>query len=125
VSEVNTQKTILVVEDDHGIREALKEVLESDDYRVVTAENGKEGLEVLKSEPSTGLVLLDMMMPVMNGREFLAAIKSDEALPPVPVIVVSANANLESTLGAVGFIKKPADIDLLLAMVAEHIIGRA
>jgi CheY-like chemotaxis protein len=68
-SSENSQATILVVEDDFSIRETLVEVLELVDYKVVTASNGKEGIEKLQQGLKPCLVLLDMMMPVMGGRE--------------------------------------------------------
>jgi CheY-like chemotaxis protein len=114
-------KTVLVVEDDFSIRETLREILEVHGYVVRTAENGREGLEKLKTIAKPCLVLLDMMMPVMDGRAFLDAVREDTMLAPIPVLVVSATATPENTRGAVDFMKKPPDLDLLLKMVDHYI----
>ncbi len=113
-------KTILVVEDDFSIRESLKIALELEGYKVITAENGKIALELIKQEPKPCLVLLDMMMPMMSGREFLDQVLADSVLAPIPVFVVSAVADQQKSEGAIGFMKKPADLDLLLKFVAQH-----
>ncbi|HXH31505.1 MAG TPA: response regulator [Bacteriovoracaceae bacterium] len=112
--------TILVVEDDYDIREAIKDFLELEDYQVVTATNGKEALEVLKTGLKPCLVLLDMMMPIMGGREFLDIVLKDSVLAPIPIFILSAIASSENTKGAVGFIKKPADLHVLLSMVKTY-----
>lgn len=112
--------TILIIEDDFDIREALKDALELEGYHVLTAKNGKEGLETLLTVASPCLVLLDMMMPVMGGREFLHELKKDATLMPIPVFIVSAIADKVNTDGAVGFIKKPADLDVVLKMVERY-----
>ena len=113
-------ETILVIEDDRDIREALKESLELEGYHVLAANNGKEGLDILKTLVTPCLVLLDMMMPVMGGREFLNELKKDATLMPIPVFIVSAIADKVNTEGAVGFIKKPADLDVVLKMVERY-----
>jgi CheY-like chemotaxis protein len=113
--------SILVVEDDQDIREAIRDLLESEGYSVLLACNGKEALEVLKGINHTCLILLDLMMAVMSGWEFLEARRHDFALAPIPVIVVSAVADERvKQAGASGFIKKPVDLDLLLALVKKH-----
>lgn len=118
-------QTILVVEDDLNIRETVKDALESEGYFVVTASNGKEGLTCVKQVPKPCLVLLDMMMPLMSGREFLDAILADSMLAPIPVLVVSAIADPQNTRGAVGFLKKPPDLELLLKLVAQFAVQAA
>lgn len=113
-------KTILIIEDDGDIREAMKDAMELEGYSALTASNGKEGLEVLRDIQRPCLVLLDMMMPVMGGREFLNEMKQDDALIPIPVFIVSAIADKINTDGAVGFIKKPVDLDIVLKMVERY-----
>lgn len=116
----NTDKTILIVEDDYCIREIFKEVLEIEDYNVVTANNGLEGLKKIRQQ-KPNLVLLDMMMPIMNGREFLNVVLADGELAPIPVIVVSASADNKSAQGARAFLNKPTDLHTLLDLVAENV----
>ncbi len=113
-------QSVLVVEDDEDIRTAMVDILESEGYHAVSATNGKEALELLKTTTKPCLVLLDMMMPIMNGREFLDTIMEDSYLAPIPVLVVSAIADKADTEGAVGFLKKPVDIDMVLKMVDRY-----
>ncbi|MFL5786079.1 MAG: response regulator [Bacteriovoracaceae bacterium] len=113
-------QSILVVEDDDDIRTAMIDVLESEGYHATAATNGKEALDFLHQSKKPCLVLLDMMMPIMNGREFLDKVKEDTYLAPIPVLVVSAIADKTNTNGAVGFIKKPVDIDMVLKIVNRY-----
>ncbi len=82
--------TVLVVDDEPLIAMALEAMLEDAGYGVATAANGRQGLEWLAEAPRPDLVLLDMMMPVMNGPAMLAAMADDPALRGVPVIVLSS-----------------------------------
>lgn len=83
-------KRVLIVEDNPAISEAYKLVLEQEGYDVVVAENGKDALLKLKNgTPLPDLILLDLMMPVMNGWEFLAAQSADPALAGVPVVALT------------------------------------
>lgn len=121
-------RTVLVVEDDSDIREAVAEVLEDGNYRAIRAPNGEVALAKLRdAAPVPCVILLDVMMPVMDGREFLTRQQSDEALRQIPVVVLSAHA--DAALSAVqlkvaGFLKKPIDLSELLRMV-EKFCGKA
>jgi CheY-like chemotaxis protein len=82
---------VLVVEDDQGIRESLCDFLEQEGFVVATASDGAEGLSWLRDHPQEAcMVLLDLMMPVMDGFEFLKLKDADPLLASVPVIVVTA-----------------------------------
>ncbi len=116
-------QSILVVEDDDDIRNVMIDVLESEGYHAVAAANGKEALDLLHTISKPCLVLLDMMMPIMNGREFLDKIMEDSILAPIPVLIVSAVADKTNTKGAVGFLKKPVDIEMVLKMVNQYCNG--
>lgn len=113
-------QTILVVEDDDDIRNVVVEILESEGYVTQEASNGKEALEVLADMPKPCLVLLDMMMPIMNGRQFIDAVMADSMLAPIPILIVSAIADKTNTTGSVGFLKKPIDIDVVLKVVGQY-----
>src|ERR1044071_1184503 len=76
---------ILVVEDDSAIREVLTDVLESEGYQVLNAANGREAIQLLRSSTLPCLILLDLMMPVMNGWQFRDEQRQDPLLAPVPV----------------------------------------
>lgn len=115
--------SILVVEDDEDIRSAVVDLLESEGYQAVAASNGKVALDLLKEIPKPCLVLLDMMMPIMDGREFLDEVMKDSYLAPIPVLIVSAIADKSNTHGSVGFLKKPIDIDVVLDVVDKYCNG--
>ena len=113
-------KTILIVEDDDDIRNVMVDLLESEGYITKAATNGKEALDLLEDMSKPCLVLLDMMMPIMNGRQFLDTIMTDTLLAPIPVLIVSAVADKTNTEGSIGFLKKPIDIDVVLNVVSQY-----
>lgn len=115
-----TKKKILVIEDDANIREVLKLALDFEGYDVVTAQNGKEGIEALAKNPGTGLILLDLMMPVMNGWEFVEHLKSRNQFEKVPIIVVSAYSERAKSIDCTDFVLKPLELDNLLHSVKEN-----
>ena len=102
--------TVLVV-DDVDLNVIILEEILKDDYHVITAFNGKEALETLRATyPLPKIILLDVMMPHMNGRELFEILKTDKALKRIPVIFITAENDSESELlsaGAVDFINKP------------------
>jgi CheY-like chemotaxis protein len=108
-----------VVEDDADAREALIDVLEVSGYSAASARNGREALDYLRSAPSPDLIILDLMMPEMDGWEFRRRQMSDPHLARVPVIVVSALD--ESGIEANDVLIKPIDIDRLLKMVSHYV----
>jgi len=113
-------KTILIVEDDQGIRETLKLILETEGFHVETAENGKVGIERLSKIETPCLILLDLMMPVMDGWSFVAAMKKDMMLAPIPIVIVTAFAEKAQSLKGYQVIKKPVDIDTLFNFVDTY-----
>ncbi len=120
--ELKTSRPILIVDDDPFILEFLKAVLEASDYPVVTASNGKEALQLLKStQPS--LILLDMAMPILDGPGFLREIGHNPQ-PRSPVVVMTAMDDarrMARDLGAEGWLQKPFDLDTLLDLV-NHLL---
>lgn len=109
---------MLVVEDDRDIREAVAAMLEAEGYVVLTAGNGDEALKVLaKGLPC--VVLLDLMMPVMNGWDFMKAMGEDKRLEDIPVVVCSAYSERPAK-GVRRVLKKPLDVNKILAAVAEY-----
>jgi CheY-like chemotaxis protein len=113
---------VLVVEDDADIRESVRELLESEGLTVSVAANGREALAHLnEAETLPDLVLLDLMMPVMDGFAFRERQRADTRLAGIPVVVLSANPKLDARhdlLDARAYLTKPCDIDLLLATVS-------
>jgi DNA-binding response OmpR family regulator len=123
------QTTILVVDDNEMNRDVLSRRLERQGYRVVTAEDGVMALEAVQSE-AFDLVLLDIMMPRMNGYEVLEALKRDPAHKAIPVIVISAMDDLESVvrcieLGADDYLFKPFNPVLLRARINASLSRRS
>ncbi len=112
---------ILVVEDELSQREALAEVLSRLGYEVQCAANGSEALALMRhSESLPGLILLDLMMPVMDGWEFRAEQRKDRTLAEVPVVILSAlDDTAQKTVqdGAAAFLSKPLHWQALLHVV--------
>lgn len=110
------------MEDDKDIRESIRDVLEMEGYSVAAYSNGKEALEGVRGCGSPCLILLDLMMPVMDGWQFLKQRqKLGDTIVAIPVFIVSAVADQSVTaLGAKGYVKKPLDIDVLLKLVRNH-----
>ena len=113
---------ILITEDDSDIREDLAEILRDVGYTVATATNGAEALAYLKSQPPPCLILLDLMMPVMNGWDFRSQQLADEALRAIPVLVLTGVADLQrvKTLQAAAVLTKPFKLEPLLAVIGRH-----
>jgi CheY-like chemotaxis protein len=115
-------KRILIVEDDVAVREALATFLEVEGYEVLEAGDGEEALRHLRAPSPVGLILLDLMMPVMNGWQFREQQLKDPAIAAIPVLVVTADdgaAKKAADVGAVGFMRKPIEFDELLEHVAR------
>lgn len=128
-SSVTMSQRILVVDDDKGIREVLREVLTLAGYQVVEAENGAVALRMLRETPKPDLVLLDLMMPVMSGWKVLELLEAgDKDLATVPVVVMSAVSaslkGLEQKGGVRACFVKPVDIDVLLDAVHRQLSPR-
>ena len=115
-------KTILVVDDDPEVRQSMSFFLDAKGYSVVEAENGQEALEVLKRiRRFPCLVVLDLFMPVLNGREFLKRLAQDPVLRDIPVIVVSGNDNFDVPLeGVAAYLRKPVKPDRLVEIVDQY-----
>ncbi len=116
-------KKILIVEDDIDIRETLEQLLELEGYDVYSASNGKVGMETLSEMPSPDLILLDLLMPVMNGWEFLQAQKQLHEHNSVPVFILSSYSNVEDIPETLLYVEKPLDFSGLLKQI--HGVWRA
>ena len=117
--------TILVVEDEPLIAMALEAELVDAGYAVVTAANGRQGLERLAEAPRPDLVLTDMMMPVMGGAEMLAAMAADPDLRGIPVIVLSSlpEATVRARVNGAAILRKPYTAEEVLGTVARVLGG--
>jgi two-component system chemotaxis response regulator CheY len=110
---------VLVVEDDEAIRDSVVDILEVEGYSVASAGNGREALDVLAQSQRPCVVLLDLMMPEMDGWEFVASLRSDSCLSTIPVVVTTATS--AAPPGGVALVlRKPIRVDALLDAVAAH-----
>lgn len=113
--------TVLLVEDNDDVRDMMALALQIAGNYVITARNGREALHLLHELPRPCLIILDLMMPVMNGWELKAALVSDPSLSDIPTIVVSALSDeAMARAGATDFLAKPVDIDRLIEAVCHH-----
>ncbi|MEE4285219.1 MAG: response regulator [Mariniphaga sp.] len=123
-SEENTfkGKKVLVVDDDIRNVFAIAQILEEREIEVLEAENGAIALDILKSNPNINLVLMDIMMPVMDGYETMKIIRSTPGTENIPIITLSAKAMKEDYQkaidnGANDYISKPVDVQKLLSLL--------
>jgi len=115
--------TVLVVDDEFGIAELFDAILTDEGYRVLTAINGRHGLDVLRQERAD-LVFLDYMMPVVDGAGVLRAMSADPALRAVPVVLMSSMPEAtvaERCSGYTAFMRKPFKVDQVVAL-AERLL---
>jgi CheY-like chemotaxis protein len=116
-------KSILVVEDDTSIRELLVELLESEGYLVASAVNGLEGLKYLQADKKPDLILIDLMMPVMDGYSFRTEQLKHPLWSKIPTVVMSAEANAKEKMKnfkITAFLSKPVELDTILKTVALY-----
>jgi CheY-like chemotaxis protein len=114
---------VLVVDDDPDIRSAIADILELRGYEVTAAANGLEALEHLRNGLRPCVILLDLMMPILNGWEFCAEQRRDEALAALPVVVISGDGNTNrkaAELGVAGFLRKPLELTAIVEVVELH-----
>jgi CheY-like chemotaxis protein len=112
--------TILLVEDDFDVREALAETLRDEGYTVDCAGDGEEALQYLRGGARPRLILLDLMMPRMSGSEFRMVQKVDPDLGHLPVVLLSADGRMEEkarALETAGAVRKPIDLAELLSVI--------
>ena len=116
------EKTVLIVDDDVRNLYAMAAALEMKEMMVVQASNGEIALQQLEKYPEIALILLDLMMPVMDGFATIAMIKKQERYRDIPIIVLTAKAMLKDreqclAVGASDFISKPVDMDRLVSLM--------
>lgn len=117
---------ILIIDDDPRNIFALVAVLKTKKYTSITASSAALGIEMLLNQPDIGIVLMDMMMPDMDGYQALAEIRKNDAISSVPVVAVTAQAMVgdrEKCLaaGADAYISKPIDVDVLMDVLSHYL----
>jgi CheY-like chemotaxis protein len=116
------QRGVMVVEDDLAVRETVQAVLEDEGYRVIPASKGRVALDRLREVAAPSLILLDLMMPVMDGWQMHAELARDPLLTLIPVVVMSADARVEQkakALSVAAILQKPVTLDHLLDTVGR------
>jgi CheY-like chemotaxis protein len=116
------EKLLLVVDDDSFVRESMSALLDANGYSVQEAENGQRALDLLKKMPHLPcLIVLDLAMPVMDGRGFLKRRAADPILRDIPVIVVSGNPSTGRRIeGIDAYLRKPVEVDRLIKVIDQH-----
>lgn len=121
---MNSDQYVLLVEDDIDISEAVESILKEEGYQIKCCFNGKEALEFLKTaDKNPGLILLDIMMPYMNGYEFREVQLKDPKIANIPTIILSA-AGKHEDIDKLNFketLKKPLDLDTLIDVVKRNL----
>jgi CheY-like chemotaxis protein len=118
----NECKTVLVVDDDDGILETICEILQDEGYTVACVHNGERALDWLRTAGQGSgpcLILLDLMMPVMDGFRFREIQKEDPSFKAIPVVVISAHARKDQ-VDADAFLSKPIDLQQLISTVQQY-----
>ena len=123
--EIKTKK-ILIIDDDSRNIFALTAVLKAKKYSCLSANSAKKGFEVLASNTDIAVVLMDMMMPDMDGYQAIKNMKSNPEMQNIPVIAVTAQAMVGDrerciNAGAIGYISKPVNVDELIEQLKKHI----
>jgi signal transduction histidine kinase len=122
---LSTATRLLLVEDDASIRLALSDMLEDEGFAVTTAVNGREALDELRQSTPPDVIVLDLMMPVMDGWEFRVEQRSDPMLAGIPLLAMSADLSAKArAIAADGYVRKPIDFPEMLHKLRE-VVGRA
>lgn len=118
------ERVVFVVDDDPSIRETLADLLAEEGYHVVTAMNGAEALDKLRtpSQARPCVILLDLMMPFMNGQQFYAEQQRDAQLASIPIVVISADGGVKQKAVSFGgeYLAKPVRIEAVLQVIDRH-----
>ncbi len=122
-TETYLDRCVLIVDDHADLRETLAEILEEEGYTTAQAANGQEAFDYLQANPLPSLILLDLMMPIMDGWEFRKHQCREPALAEIPVVVVSGADEQEQRAGfreAVAYLTKPVDLSALIDTVSRY-----
>jgi CheY-like chemotaxis protein len=111
-------KSVLVVEDDIDIRDCVAEMLGDKSYDVYVATHGQEALDKLPGMPPLDLIIVDLLMPVMDGLEFIRQVRTGAYQPNVPVLVLSASSTVVPPQG-IPIVRKPVSVAELLRMIEK------
>ncbi|HSZ26055.1 MAG TPA: response regulator [Cytophagaceae bacterium] len=124
--EILKNKTVLIVDDESANIYALRNYLETVEMKIEVAYNGEEAITFLSEKKSVDIILLDMMMPIMDGYEMLHVLRNSDSLKHIPVIAFTAKAmkgDREKCLeaGAWGYISKPVNLKILIDLITQWV----
>jgi len=120
---VSAARTLLLIEDDPDVSETLAGLLSRFDYTVLTARDGQKALGLLRTGPPPRLIILDLMMPNMDGYRFRNAQVDEPSFAAIPTIVITADAKAsKEKLGVAACFRKPFDVEALLNEIARHFL---
>jgi len=111
---------ILLIDDEESIRQVLSLALEFEGFRVFTASNGQEGIELLSRMPRPCLILLDLMMPVLDGWGFMEALAKKPAYAGIPVAIITAFSERANGIRSVALLQKPVELDQLFDLARRY-----
>jgi CheY-like chemotaxis protein len=115
---------ILVVDDNDDLRETVQMLLEAKGFAVAAAADGRAALDHLRTGERPVLILLDLMMPDMNGWQFLGHVREDPSLGAIPIVIMTAHKSVDlAPLAPEDVLHKPFDAGKLLATVERHVDG--
>jgi CheY-like chemotaxis protein len=117
---MNSRKLVLVVDDEELIREVLRLALESCGYSVALAADGKEALEILAKDIRPCLMLVDLMMPVMDGWALMEILENNSQLSGIPVVVITAFSERAHSIKNKEILYKPVELDTLFSVVGRY-----
>lgn len=115
-------RAVMVIDDNSDIRALLKQALQGEGYQVLAAENGKVAQTLLTTGARPALLLLDLMMPVMDGPEFLTWKNGQPEVASIPVVIISAMQNNPNLPGSQGYLRKPIDLDEMFSVLDTHFV---
>jgi CheY-like chemotaxis protein len=111
---------VLLVDDDEDLRDSIADLLRQRGYFVETAEDGHAALATIARHSRPCVVLLDLVMPGMDGWKLLGVMQADPLMATIPIVIASAHAATHAPSGAAGVLHKPFDLDELFAVVERH-----
>jgi CheY-like chemotaxis protein len=119
-SSEQAQPIVLVIEDDESLRKLLRFIIEYHGCQVLDAANGVDALIQLSQTDLPNLILLDMMMPVMNGWQFFAMIKAEPKYKNIPVVIMTAYSKSEISIPENEIVQKPIGVSVIYALIHKY-----
>jgi CheY-like chemotaxis protein len=123
-AEGGREQVVLIVDDDEAIRESLELVLQDDNHRTAAAADGRAALEWLRHNRPPCLILLDLMMPIVDGWQVIESLRQDERLAHVPIVVITAFSRNLGNAAKLPILRKPIELRDLLKVTNSECPGQ-